>query len=66
MKQILAGQTIGEVDDMTLAEILSTQLLHEHFIANPSAVTPISDRDRVKLVERTNGRLAPHPKIRQE
>lgn len=51
IKRIRAGQTVGEVDDMALAGILSTQLLHEQFIANPKRTEPIDNRDNIKLID---------------
>ncbi len=39
------GQDLSETDDMALAGILSTQLLHHAFVARPPAARPVSERD---------------------
>ena len=43
------GNPIGETDDMALVGILSTQLVHQHFVSNFKKSAPLSDRDRVKV-----------------
>lgn len=43
------GLALGETDDMALAGILSTQLLHHQFVADFRNITPLSDNDDVKL-----------------
>ena len=43
------GQSIGETDDMALAGILSTQLVHSQFVEKFRSAPPVSDRDKVKL-----------------
>jgi asparagine synthase (glutamine-hydrolysing) len=40
---------LSETDDMALAGILSTQLIHYHFIDNFNKNQPISDRDDLKI-----------------
>lgn len=64
VNKIKAGAALGETDDMALAGILSTQLLHRLFVEQFSVPPPISSRDRVKVVRRngSNGetsRFAP-------
>jgi len=49
------GKPIGESDDMALAGILSTQLLHEYFVDRFEAVPPIGDSDCLKRVIRLKG-----------
>ena len=56
---------LGETDDMALAGILSTQLLHQRFVADYRPASPIDSRDDVKVVlrgdvqERVASRTAP-------
>ena len=54
-----SGAAIGETDDMALAGILSTQLVHHQFIANFTAGLPLrEDRNDIKtcgLCLATNG-----------
>jgi asparagine synthase (glutamine-hydrolysing) len=44
------GKAVGETDDMALVGILSTQLVHHHFIANFKADDALTERDDVKVV----------------
>lgn len=46
------GRTIGETDEMALIGILSTQLLHHHFVENYTPRPPLTLRDKVKCVDR--------------
>ncbi|MCC9076791.1 asparagine synthase (glutamine-hydrolyzing) [Litorilinea aerophila] len=43
---------LGETDDMALAGILSTQLVHHQFIAHFRPPAPLADQDDVKVVAR--------------
>ncbi len=43
------GHDLSETDDMALAGILSTQLLHHAFVARPPAARPVSERDDIKF-----------------
>jgi asparagine synthase (glutamine-hydrolysing) len=43
------GFPLGESDDMALAGILSTQLLHSQFIQNFRTASALSDRDDIKV-----------------
>lgn len=54
LKKLTRFGTLGEIDDMALAGILSTQLLHHQFIAQPRAVSPIGQADNIKIVMRGN------------
>ena len=45
--------SLGETDDMALAGVLSTQLVHQHFVADSAAPRGLSNDDRVKVVRRT-------------
>jgi asparagine synthase (glutamine-hydrolysing) len=47
--KIESGSAIGETDDMALAGILSTQLVHQLFVKNFQRPRPLSAEDRVKL-----------------
>ena len=47
--KIEAGHPIGETDDMALAGILSTQLVHHHFVNKFSQPPPLSTQDEVKI-----------------
>jgi asparagine synthase (glutamine-hydrolysing) len=49
VKKIQGGSAIGETDDMALAGIISTQLVHHHFVNNFRRPSPISNSDRVKV-----------------
>lgn len=50
--KITNDQPVGETDDMALAGILSTQLLHHFCITGFRAVPPLSDHDDVKVCDR--------------
>ncbi|MDX1688701.1 MAG: asparagine synthase (glutamine-hydrolyzing) [Candidatus Promineifilaceae bacterium] len=45
---------LGETDDMALAGLLSTQLLHRQFVADYRLASPIDTQDDVKIVLRGN------------
>lgn len=49
VNKLQRGQAIGETDDMALAGILSTQLLHEQFIARRNETGTLRDGDDVKI-----------------
>ncbi|MFO1477573.1 MAG: asparagine synthase (glutamine-hydrolyzing) [Verrucomicrobiota bacterium] len=49
VRKIQAGSPIGETDDMALAGILSTQLLHQQFVKSFRRNEPLSGSDRVKV-----------------
>jgi asparagine synthase (glutamine-hydrolysing) len=49
VNKIQGGSAIGETDDMALAGILSTQLVHHQFINNFRRPDPLSAADRVKV-----------------
>lgn len=51
IKKVHAGHTIGEVDNMALAGILSTQLLHQQFVADPRRSESVDYRDDVKVID---------------
>ncbi len=53
MKKIARYGRLGETDDMALAGILSTQLVHEQFIAHFTPPPPIDElTDNIKVVDR--------------
>jgi asparagine synthase (glutamine-hydrolysing) len=53
MKKIARYGRLGETDDMALAGILSTQLVHEQFIAHFTPAPPIDElSDNIKVVDR--------------
>jgi asparagine synthase (glutamine-hydrolysing) len=47
--KIQAGSPVGETDDMALAGILSTQLVHHRFVQNFRRAEPLSSQDSVKV-----------------
>ena len=49
VKKIGLGGHIGETDDMALVGILSTQLLHHHFVDGFKPGVPLAASDRVKV-----------------
>ena len=49
IRKIDAGGVIGETDDMALAGIISTQLVHEQFVKNFPSIPSLSSKDRVKV-----------------
>jgi asparagine synthase (glutamine-hydrolysing) len=49
VKKIGLGGHVGETDEMALAGIISTQLLHHLFVAGFKPVTPLAAKDRVKV-----------------
>jgi asparagine synthase (glutamine-hydrolysing) len=52
VKKIERFGTLGETDDMALAGILSTQLVHEKFIDNFQPPSPLTEADDIKSVKR--------------
>ena len=50
------GIPLGETDDMALAGIISTQLVHRQFVSGPRTSSPLGEGDDVKVVagERSN------------
>jgi asparagine synthase (glutamine-hydrolysing) len=54
MRKIERGMALGESDEMALAGILSTQLLHERFIANFTMPAPLGGDIRVVTTQRVN------------
>jgi len=51
LRKLDSGGPCGETDDMALAAILSTQILHERFVRCPDWPSPITQHDRIKLVQ---------------
>src|SRR5205823_2658893 len=49
INKINGGSPLGETDDMALAGILSTQLVHQFFVKNFRRSAPLSTKDRVKV-----------------
>jgi asparagine synthase (glutamine-hydrolysing) len=49
VRQLEEGRPPGETDEMALAGILSTQLLHQRFIADFAAAEPVSGRDDLRV-----------------
>ena len=56
VRRLREGKPLGETDDMALAGILSTQLLHRRFVTSFETSTPVSGQDDVKVCRR--GRVA--------
>lgn len=46
------GRPLGETDDMALAGIVSTQLLHRQFVSSPRTSPPLGEGDDIKVVAR--------------
>jgi asparagine synthase (glutamine-hydrolysing) len=49
VKKVEQGGKLGETDDMALVGVISTQLLHHHFVENFKMSAPLSDKDPVKV-----------------
>jgi asparagine synthase (glutamine-hydrolysing) len=49
VSKVRSGLKLGETDDMGLAGILSTQLLHHQFVSNFREVKPLSDSNDIKM-----------------
>ena len=49
VKKIEQGAPIGETDDMALAGILSSQLVHHQFVVAYQTAPPLSRADDVKV-----------------
>lgn len=54
VSKLNSGERIGETDDMALVGILSTQLLHQQFIADFRAPPPLSKNDNIKICRRNS------------
>ena len=54
-QKIRQGLAVSETDDMALAGIISSQLLHEQFIRGFKIAAPLSAQDRVKVRRRDAG-----------
>jgi len=52
VKKIQRLGRLSETDDMTLAGLLSTQLVYRRFIADYRPAGPLSERDNVKIVSK--------------
>ncbi len=48
--KLRGGRPLGETDDMALAGIISTQLLHRQFVTDPRTASPLGEGDDVKIV----------------
>jgi asparagine synthase (glutamine-hydrolysing) len=49
VQKLVDGKRLGETDDMALAGILSSQLVHEQFVTGFRRSSPVSEDDRVKI-----------------
>lgn len=49
VQKVQVGGNLGESDDMALAGILSTQLLHDGFISHFSLRAPVADHELIKV-----------------
>jgi asparagine synthase (glutamine-hydrolysing) len=54
VRKASSGTALSEVEDMTIAGIISTQLVHEQFVKN-FRQSPISPTEHVRLIERQPG-----------
>ena len=67
--KIKAGAAVGETDDMALAGILSTQLVHHLFVEKFRRPAPLSSKDPIKIcrLNANTGRAStPIPAVRLE
>src|ERR1041385_1272039 len=60
VRKIDGGSPIGETDDMALAGILSTQLVHELFLKRFNRAQPLSNKDRIKICRLNHPMREPH------
>ena len=58
LAKIDEGQMLGETDDMAVAGILSTQIVHQRFVSGFRLSPPLSSRDDVLLCDRRSPRRA--------
>ena len=49
LQKLDRGLSLGETEDMAVAGIVSTQLVHEQFVASLHKAAPLTDRDDVKV-----------------
>ena len=49
-----AGKPLGETDDMALAGVLSTQLLHHQFVENFQSSPPVGVDQAIKVCRHHN------------
>ncbi|HZM86361.1 MAG TPA: asparagine synthase (glutamine-hydrolyzing) [Blastocatellia bacterium] len=56
--KIEQNRPLGETDDMALVGIISTQLVHQHFVQDFAAPAAIGEADSVKIVDRSSFRRA--------
>ena len=61
VRKIEGGSPVGETDDMALAGILSTQLVHQMFVKTFRRSAPLTAKDRVKIC-RLNHPMRPNNK----
>ena len=52
LQKVTRGGNLGETDNMALAGILSTQLVHRRFVEDFHAAPPLDEKDDVKVVAR--------------
>jgi len=60
-KKVERFGTLSETDDMALAGVLSTQLVHQQFVAGDGTPAPLSGDDDVKVVRRDGTSGVPLP-----
>jgi len=49
LRKLEQGLSLGETDDMAVAGIVSTQLVHRQFVASLEKAAPLTERDGVKV-----------------
>jgi asparagine synthase (glutamine-hydrolysing) len=49
LQKIEHGASLGETEDMAVAGIVSTQLVHQQFVASLRKAAPLTERDGVKV-----------------
>ncbi len=52
VEKVQHGKALSETDDMALVGILSTQLVHQQFVADFRLRPPLEDREDIKIVRR--------------
>jgi asparagine synthase (glutamine-hydrolysing) len=58
VQKVEAGQPIGETDDMAIAGILSTQILHSQYVDSFERRPPLDERDDVKVCDRSTQNIS--------
>ncbi len=65
-KKIQRFGTIGETDDMALAGVLSTQIVHQRFVTHFDPPPAVGDNDHIKTVTRGTMSAEASPELNQQ